>query len=488
MTPPHTEHLLVVSLRSRDTGHLDSVWRDGRPGPPIAALRAKAPPGVPNLVLGGGEPTLRPDFPMLVEEFTGAATVATDGLALHSERTVSSLAERGLERVRIPIHSARPDAHDWLGGIPGSHRRIRRAIPTLHQAHIAVEAEVALARPTVPYLTETVAFLLRCGIRHIRFRTIQRVGPTDQNFVTTAARYGLMQPWLDAALKTALRAQARVELLGVPMCAIPGFDEFHISTPRFLLPDGVALQFPQSGTSVAECPCGRENCIGPSQDYCDLFGWSEFDSEAPSTACPIGAVERPRSGDNAAAPPSRTGRQPSTRIADVVRLSGLENVGGNPMAGRQPSATPSVIAVRFPKQESTRAIKLRLVQAAQQGAHTLQLVGEFTHPESLNLIREALRLSFHSVVLTGNLEGLSSASDRTLFKLRGLSEVWSLATPGSIAVAQRIKATANVEYRTVKNPAGEPPVSLYGPVATAATKFENGFSWPQWRPNAVDYM
>lgn len=488
LPPTKPENILVVSFRSRDTGRLDSIWRDSRPGPTIAELRTATPAGIDHLVLGGGEPTLRPDFPLLVEQFGAAATVATDGLALHSERTVSALAERGLRRVRIPIHSARPDAHDWLGGIPGSHRRIRRAIPTLHQAQISVEAEVALARPTVPYLPETVAFLLRCGIRHIRFRSIHRVGPMDHNYVTTAARYGLMQPSLDAAMKAAIRAHATVEMLGVPECAIPGFSEFHIPPPRHLLAHGVALPYPDSGAPVAECPCKWDHCRGASQDYCELFGWSEFDSEASSETCSIRAVERPQSGEDAAAPPGRTGRQPTTRIADIVRLAGVDNVGGNPMAGRKAAPTPAVVAVRFPKAEPTRAIKMRLVQAAQQGAHTLQIAGEFTHPDSVELIREALRLSFPRVVLTGNLQGLSSATNRSLFKLRGLSEVWSLDTPESVAVAQRIEASAKVAYRTVKNPGNEDPVSLYGPAQSAATTFENGFSWPQWRPNAVHYL
>ncbi|MEC7303803.1 MAG: hypothetical protein VXV97_14780, partial [Pseudomonadota bacterium] len=37
----------------------------------------------------------------------------------------------------------------------------------------------------------------------------------------------LMQPSLEAAIRTAYRSDAVVEILGVPTCAIPGFDDLH---------------------------------------------------------------------------------------------------------------------------------------------------------------------------------------------------------------------------------------------------------------------
>ncbi|MEC8194625.1 MAG: radical SAM protein [Myxococcota bacterium] len=486
--PNRAEALLVTAARVREPGRLDSVWQIPGPEPALRALLQLAPDPTPSLVLGGGEPTLRSDFPEFIEHFGRRSILATDGLALHNESTVAMLADRGLTTVRIPIHSARADAHDWLVGIPGAHRRVRRAINSLQGAGVQVRAEVALARPTVPYLAETVAFLVKSGIRQIRFRTIRRLGPTDQNFVTTAARYGLMQPSLEAAIRTAYRSDAVVEILGVPTCAIPGFDDLHVADPTWLIPDGLHPLVRNPGERVGLCRCEWTHCLGPPRDYSAAFGWSEFSSESALGPSAIEPTPRPKSGDAATPPPPRAGRQPSTRISDIVRLSGQDNVGGNPVAGRQAQATRSVIAVRFPPKEDTRSIKLRLVHAAQQGANTLQIAGALHHPDALELIRESLRLSFPRVVVTGDLSALASAADTKLFQLRGLAQVWSPTTSDSSAVARRLKDNAKVDFRLIAAPSDHEPVALYAPPGSPAASFDNGDSWPQWSPNAVDCL
>ena len=479
------ECVLVAVGRSRDPGRLDCRWRSDAEPPPLESLIETASTAQSHLVIGGGEPTLRNDFPEIVAHFGKKSVIATDGLALHTERTVKAPADKGLSTVRIPIHSARSDAHDWLVGIPGAHRRIRQAIPMLRKSGITVHAEVSLNRPTVAYLEETVAFLMMLGIRNFRFRMLRRLGAQDNNFVTTAPRYGLMQPSLDTALRTALRAGASVELQGVPQCAIPGFADLHIPDPEWLVPTGMTVDDYGENLSRQPCECKWPKCKGPRRGYTDLFGWSEFESEQLTNGCTIAPVPRPASGDNATPPPPRHGRQPSTRISDVLRLSEHANVGGDPMAGRTHNGAHTVVAIRFPAEESTRSIKMRLVHAAQQGAGTLQIAGTLDHPHAIELVREALRLSFSEVVITGDLGGFTNAPNNKLFQLRSIKEIWIPNTPSNIAIAERIKLAAKVDYRIIKDHNSVEGTPLHAPVGTAAARFIEGHSWPQWQPNAV---
>lgn len=485
MTDVKPESVLVTVGRSRDPGRLDCRWRSDADPPSLTALVETAKKAQSRLVIGGGEPTLRNDFPEIVNHFGNQAVIATDGLALHTERTVEALAAKGLSTVRIPIHSARADAHDWLVGIPGAHRRIRQAIPTLRKSAVTVHAEVCLNRPTVAYLEETVAFLLMLGVRNFRFRMVRRLGAEDDNFVTTAPRYGLMQPSLDAALRTALRASASVELQGVPHCGIPGFSDLHIPDPDWLVPAGMAFDDHGEDLSRQPCECQWPKCKGPHRAYTNLFGWSEFESERLATECSIPNVARPVSGDDATPPPPRHGRQPSTRISDVLRLSEHANVGGDPMAGRTLHGTQTVIAVRFPAEESTRSIKMRLVHAAQQGAGILQIAGSLNHPQAMELVREALRLSFAKVVITGDLTGLANAPNNKLFQLRSLTEIWIPNTPSDIAIAERIKSASKVDYKIIGDHNSVAGTPLHAPAGTPAARFNEGHSWPQWHPNAV---
>ncbi len=476
------ESILVTNLRTRDRGHLDSPWSSGAAAPALADVVALGSTIDDGLVIGGGEPTLRRDFPDLVTHFGKQAIIATDGLALHAESTVHGLATRGLSTVRVPFHSARADAHDWLSGIPGSHVRLRRSIATLQSAGVAVHAEVTLSRPTVPYLEETVAMLLHHNVQHIRFRMLRRRGDADQDFVTTAPRLGLMEPSLDAAVRLALRHEAEVELQDLPHCAIPGFRELHIETPRWVTPSGI------SAPDIPEPPaggCRTCTCLGAPADYVSTFGWTEFDGIQTDQPAAVSPVAHPQSGEPAVAPPPRSGRQPSTRVADAVRMSDHANVGGDPTAGRNaPEPTP-LIAVRFPADEPTRSIRLRLVSAAQQGATTLQIAGAMDHPEALTLLRESLRLSFPRVVLTADLTGLESSPDNQLFHLRNLESIWTPDIDSSTDVAKRILATAKVEFHAIAKPESLPPVSLFAHPGTTASEFEDGHSWPQWTGNPV---
>ena len=68
------------------------------------------------------------------------------------------------------------------------------------------------------------------------------------------------------------------------------------------------------------------------------------------------------------------------------------------------------------------------------------------------------------------------------------AEVWSPNTPASAAVALRLKEKANVNFQLIDAPGDHDPVALYAPPDAPAASFDRGDSWPQWSPNAVDYL
>ena len=75
--PNRTETVLVTAARVREPGKLDSVWQVPGPEPTLSALQKRAPDSIPSLVLGGGEPTLRSDFPLFIEHFGRRSILAT---------------------------------------------------------------------------------------------------------------------------------------------------------------------------------------------------------------------------------------------------------------------------------------------------------------------------------------------------------------------------------------------------------------------------
>lgn len=85
-----------------------------------------------------------------------------------------------------------------------------------------------------------------------------------------------------------------------------------------------------------------------------------------------------------------------------------------------------------------------MVQASQEGAETLLVVGPMDHPEALPLLREALRLSFQHVILCGDITGLGGQPPNQLFHLRGLTAAWVLDTPENQDVSAQVVGASGI--------------------------------------------
>ncbi|MAY81834.1 MAG: hypothetical protein CL930_13775 [Deltaproteobacteria bacterium] len=176
-----------------------------------------------------------------------------------------------------------------------------------------------------------------------------------------------------------------------------------------------------------------------------LFGWTEFSTETDSPRREIVPTEPPRSGDVVHPPPPRAARTPATRVRNAVLQADQLNLGGDPMAGRAKGEIPEVVTVQF--NHNSRSIRKELVKVSQQGATTLQIVGSMNHPSAHDLLREALRLSFPRVVLTGDICGLESLPKNKLFQLRDFDEIWVPTTANNIELANRIHTITKVPVR-----------------------------------------
>jgi radical SAM protein with 4Fe4S-binding SPASM domain len=99
--------------------------------------------GVLQLVLSGGEPTLRHDFLDVVRRARQRdmlVVVFTNGLRMTPEMA-RELAALNVMQVEISLYSHRPEAHDGVTGVPGSFERTVRAIRLLRVEGVHVVAK-----------------------------------------------------------------------------------------------------------------------------------------------------------------------------------------------------------------------------------------------------------------------------------------------------------------------------------------------------------
>ena len=267
----------VLSLGGapRQPARLDDLAAPARAPAQVLAALGALPAGV-GLLLAGGEPTTRADLLELLRQVrsarpSGGLWLRTDGLALTSPSVVQALQRAGVDGVRIPLHSGRADAHDWLVGLPGAARRVIRALGTCAQQGLPVEVEITLTRPTLPYLVETVALVARLGVRALWIRRLRAAGAAAADFIALSPRLGMVRAPVEEATLLAEEGGLTVRIEGLPRCTIPG--------AAHRLDTGLEPAAP-AASPCATCP-GLPSCAGAPQDYTARFGWVELWRQAP---------------------------------------------------------------------------------------------------------------------------------------------------------------------------------------------------------------
>jgi hypothetical protein len=439
-----TEWRLVATARGRGASRLSRVVLDPPPDPEIAALLTLARTiqngaGASPLFVTGGEPTLRGDLPELIGALASAGhavCLACDGLALAAEGAAEPLILAGLGRVRVTLHAARADAHDWLVGQAGAAKRVVRAIGRLKALGAAVEIQATVTRPTMPVVSELVELAASLGVERVLFERV--IPPSADDLVVLTPRLGLLEPYLVNAVVTGIEKKVAIELHGFPECAARRAKKSIAPTDavKWLVPAG--LSRPEPAPTVPGCPScpGLPRCVGAPRDYVERFGATEFRSEQPNERG--GVLVVPEGMATVQPPPARSGRAPVTRVDSVRTLVGRD-VSGDPLADKLPRATPNVIRFRFPAPariaceicsdgvtehtESTRNVRLRMVRAAQEGARGFRIAstGSLAHPAAAALLREATLLSYDRVEVAGEASALREASDAELYALKGIT-------------------------------------------------------------------
>ncbi|MBW2527270.1 MAG: radical SAM protein, partial [Deltaproteobacteria bacterium] len=288
------ESRLVVTAERRAPSRLDDVVVDPTPPDPtldeLGSLARQASPGGA-FWLAGGEPTVRSDLPEIVGRIrarrAGIVGLVTDGLALTRTEAVEPLRRAGLSRVRIALHAAIPEAHDWLTATPGAALRALRGIRTCSSAGLAVEIEAALTRPTTPHLAQLAELAAHVGAAALHLRRLSARGPAADELVSLCPRLALLEPALEEAARVALRWRLPLAVHGLPRCAARLLDPCRVGPGmvRWLVSDDPTWHdFSHQLTEVApgaRCPAcpGDPECSGASQDYVAAFGSSELASE-----------------------------------------------------------------------------------------------------------------------------------------------------------------------------------------------------------------
>jgi molybdenum cofactor biosynthesis enzyme MoaA len=226
--------------------------------------------GASELVLTGGEPTLRSDLPALVAyaRTRGAASVVleTNATVLSAERAMA-LRDAGLGAARVNL-AGWGDALDVVTRDPGGHVRALAGLRALLDAELPVEITSAVVRSTLTTLAELPERLAEAlGERLSMVRTwIVRV-PVESADPSELVSYEEAAQAIDALERAARRVGLALKLApdsGPPPCVLPAPSRLaHL----YSLTPGSARRADHRQLPVCDACQMKDRCSGLSLAY-----------------------------------------------------------------------------------------------------------------------------------------------------------------------------------------------------------------------------
>ena len=262
----------------RDTETLRRLLEEGRPA-------------AEDLVLTGGEPTVRRDLPDLIAHARalGYARIQlqTNGRMLCNRPRLESLVAAGLTEVSPALHGPDPDTHDALTRAPGSFKQTLRGIRNARALGLPVVLNSVVVRANMTQLPRMAELFTRLDVVSFQLAFVHALGAAGDDITGVMPRFTEAMPWILRALAVGRAAGVRCWTEAVPLCFLPGFEQ-HASEPRIprtrivdaerVVDDYTATRRDEGKAKGPPCVgCSLDAlCEGPWREYPATYGWDEL--------------------------------------------------------------------------------------------------------------------------------------------------------------------------------------------------------------------
>ncbi len=272
------------------------VEGDREPAPMDVVQRAleAARVGHDEVTLVGGEPTLHPELPAVIEHARAlgfrAIGLQTNGRRL-APSAVELLQRAGLTDVHLSIHGGSAAAHDYHTGVPGSFVSVALALAAARAARLPVVVTTVLTRSNARGLTEVARWLAARGANAWCIAVPRTRGRAAELFDRVVPRLGVAMPFALHAVQTAESLRLPTFVRGAPLCVLGPF-------ARVAIADDSRAH----GEACNACPA-RAACPGVEPEYLARFAGDELSPREPIAASPDARLVRMFVGSGEVAPP-----------------------------------------------------------------------------------------------------------------------------------------------------------------------------------------
>jgi radical SAM protein with 4Fe4S-binding SPASM domain len=163
--------------------------------------------GIPQVVFTGGEPTLRDDLSLLIEQTQKTGLISglvTNGRKLKDEAYFKSLVDAGLDHVQITLESHSPRIHDKITGVKGSWNETVQGLKNAIASPIYTISNTTLNQYNVKDILKTIDFIHGLGLKQFACNSLIYSGKAPEVAKTFALNEASLEPIL-----TQIRDHAR---------------------------------------------------------------------------------------------------------------------------------------------------------------------------------------------------------------------------------------------------------------------------------------
>jgi len=244
------------------------------------------------VVLTGGEPTIRKDFLEVVayakELGYKEIQIQTNGRMFFYKDFCKDAIKAGATEFGMALHGDIPEVHDFLTRSPGAFKQTVQGIKNLKELGQRVISNSVIVKANYSRAPKIAKLLCDLEVLQYQMAFVHGSGSAGDNYESVMPFKSLAVPYMIDALRVGIERGVQVMIEAVPPCLLPGYEQYasehfipryqEVREKTFVIADfgkvrkeELKLKFPQCN----ECIYNKV-CEGPWKEYPEKKGCEEF--------------------------------------------------------------------------------------------------------------------------------------------------------------------------------------------------------------------
>jgi len=178
----------------------------------------------------GGEPTLRNDFPEILEYSQNLGyriiSVTTNGLKMADLKYTQMLINSGLNDVLFSLHGYNAETHDSLTCVPGSFKKIIKAIKNVKKTGTILRINSTVNKENYKDLEKFARLICKLQPDSLNFIKFNPWDVALENAKDLMPKYSEMAPYLKKAIDIMDKDIKKISLRYFPFCFMQGYEKY----------------------------------------------------------------------------------------------------------------------------------------------------------------------------------------------------------------------------------------------------------------------